>query len=133
MLRLRLKTIKKINIRFCVIPKELFQKIQKTLFRSLHMECYTSLSSSSTYDYEEIHSERQTGIRKNLATLCATIFGTWCQYVQKLANLKCLCMWSGEGCLVGDGGHGCQFWPQSGSDLSQLRQIKLSRSYFSTL
>ena len=24
-----------------------------------------------------------------------------------------------EGCLVGDGDHGCQFWPQSGSDLSQ--------------
>ena len=25
----------------------------------------------------------------------------------------------GEGCLVGDRDHGCQFWPQSGSDLSQ--------------
>ena len=47
-------------------------------------------------------------------------------------NLKCLCMWSGEGCLIGDGDHGCQFWPQSGSDLPQMRQIKWSRSYFTT-
>ena len=31
-------------------------------------------------------------------------------------NLKCLCMWSGEGCLIGDGDHGYQFWPQSGSE-----------------
>ena len=41
-------------------------------------------------------------------------------------------MWSGEGCLVGDGDHECQFWPQSGSDLPQMRQIKWSRSYFTT-
>ena len=32
-------------------------------------------------------------------------------------------LWPFLGCLVGDGDHGCQFWPQSRSDLSQMRQI----------
>ena len=37
-------------------------------------------------------------------------------------------MWSGEGCLVGDGDHGCQFWPQSGvrfapNETNQIVQI----------
>ena len=55
-----------------------------------------------------------------------------CNLYKNRLNLKCLCMWSGEGCLIGDGDHGCQFWPQSGSDLPQRRQIKLSRIYFTT-